>query len=52
MKNSFPPTGTIENNLKPGDRVYRFNAECYQANVKAIQIWKGIWLPKSEIKIV
>lgn len=48
----FPPPGTIEDNLKSADQIYRFNAECYQATIKAIQIWKGIWLPKSEIKIV
>jgi len=55
MKNllkKFPPAFTVDDNLKPGGRVYRFNAECYQNTNKAIQIWRDIWLPKSEIKIV
>jgi hypothetical protein len=49
---SFPSTGTIEDNLKPDEKIYRFNAECYQNTKKAIQIWHDIWLPKSQIKIV
>ena len=44
--------GTIENNLKPGGRIYKFNAECYRDTRKAILVWRDIWLPKSEIKIV
>lgn len=49
---AFPHAGTIEDNLKPGGRVYRFNAECYQNTKKAIQIWHDIWWPKSQIRIV
>jgi len=49
---AFPHTGTIEDNLIPGEKVYRFNAECYRNTQKAIQIWHDIWLPKSQIKIV
>ena len=49
---AFPPAGTIEDNLKPGDKVYRFNAECYRNTKRAILIWHDIWLPKSQIKIV
>jgi len=49
---TFPSPGTTEDNLKTGDRIYRFNAECYQNTKKAIKIWHEIWLPKSEIKIV
>jgi len=52
IKIIFPAPGTNEDNLKPRGRVYRFNAECYKATSKAIKIWKDIWLPKSEIKIV
>ena len=48
----FPSAGTVENNLKPGEKVYRFNAECYKNTKRAIQIWHDIWLPKSQIKIV
>jgi len=48
----FPHAGIIEDNLKPGEKVYRFNAECYKNTKKAIQIWHDIWLPKSQIKIV
>ena len=48
----FPHAGTIEDNLKPGEKVYRFNAECYKNKGKAILIWRDIWLPKSQIKIV
>jgi hypothetical protein len=32
---SFPPIGTIEDNLKPGEKVYRFNADCYKNTKKA-----------------
>ena len=49
---AFPGAGTIEDNLKPGEKVYRFNAECYKNTKRAIQIWHDIWLPKSQIKIV
>ena len=49
---AFPQAGTTEDNLKPGDRAYRFNAECYRDSGKAILIWHNIWLPKSQIKIV
>ena len=49
---TFPKAGTTEDNLKPGDRVYRFNAECYRDTAKAIKIGHDIWLPKSQIKIV
>ena len=49
---AFPSKGTIENNLKPGGRIYKFNAECYRDTGKAILVWRDIWLPKSEIKIV
>ena len=49
---AFPHAGTIEDNLKPGEKVYRFNAECYKNTGKAILIWRDIWLPKSQIKIV
>ena len=49
---AFPHAGTTEDNLKPGDRAYRFNAECYRDSGKAILIWHNIWLPKSQIKIV
>ena len=49
---TFPPVGTVEDNLKPGGRFYRFNAECYKNTKRAIQIWHDIWLPKSQIKIV
>ena len=42
----------IEDKLKPGEIVYRFNAECYRNTRRAIQIWRDIWLPKSQIKIV
>ena len=49
---AFPHAGTIEDNLKPGEKVYRFNAECYKNTKRAIQIWHDIWLPKSQIKIV
>ena len=48
----FPNAGTIEDNLKPGEKVYRFNAQCYKNTKRAIQIWHDIWLPKSQIKIV
>lgn len=49
---TFPPAGTIEDNLKSDDRIYRFNAECYKNTSKSIKIWHDIWLPKSQIKIV
>ena len=49
---AFPCAGTIEDNLKLGEKVYRFNAECYKNTKRAIQIWHDIWLPKSQIKIV
>ena len=49
---TFPHAGTIEDNLKPSEKIYRFNAECYINTSKAILIWRHIWLPKSEIKIV
>ena len=49
---AFPNAGTVEDNLKPVDQVYRFNAECYKDTGKAILIWHTIWLPKSHIKIV
>jgi hypothetical protein len=48
----FPPAGTIEDNLKPGEKVYRFNATCYKNTKRAIQILHDIWPPKSQIKIV
>ena len=48
---AFPNAGIVEDNLKPGGRVFRFNAECYKDTGKAILIWHGIWLPKSLIKI-
>ena len=47
---AFQAKGTIENNLKPGGRIYKFNAECYRDTGKAILVWRDIWLPKSEIK--
>ena len=43
---AFPHSGTVEDNLKPGDRVYRFNAECYKDTDNAILIWHDIWLAK------
>jgi hypothetical protein len=49
---AFPSAGTIEDNLKPSEKVYRFKAECYRNTRRAIQIWHDIWLPKSQIKIV
>ena len=49
---SFPHANTVEDNLKPGGQVYRFKAECSKDTGKAILIWKDIWLPKSQIKIV
>ena len=51
---AFPYAGKVEDNLniKPGDRVYRFNAECYRDTGQSILIWHDIWLPKSRIKIV
>jgi hypothetical protein len=49
---AFPHAGTIEDNLKPGEKVYKFNTECYNNTGKAILIWRDIWLPKSQIKIV
>ena len=49
---AFPSAGTIEDNLRPGEKVYRFNAECYKNTKRAIQRWHDIWLPKSQIKIV
>ena len=51
---AFPKAGTVEDNLniKPEDRVYRFNAECYRDTGQSILIWHDIWLPKSQIKIV
>ena len=51
---AFPHAGTVEDNLnlKPEDRVYRFNAECYRDTGQSILIWHDIWLPKSQIKIV
>jgi len=49
---SFPTAGTIEDNLKPGGRVYRFNAACYKNTNRAIKILHDIWLPNSQIKIV
>ena len=48
---TFPNAGTVEDNLKPGGQIYRFNADCYKDTGKAILIWHNIWLPKSEIKI-
>ena len=52
-RKTFPPAGTVEDNLKPGvEQVYRFNAECYKNTARAILIWHDIWLPKSQIKIV
>jgi len=48
----FPPAGTIEDNLKPGEKVFRFNTACYKNTKRAIKIWHDIWLPKSQIKIV
>ena len=48
----FPNPGTIEGNLKPGEKVFRFNTECYHVTKKAILIWRDIWLPRSFIKIV
>ena len=52
IASAFPHAGTVEDNLLPGDTVYRFNAECYKDTVRAILIWHDIWLPKSQIKIV
>jgi len=52
LNTNFPASGTIEDNLKPGNKVYKFNAECYRDTGEAILIWRDIWLPKSEIKIV
>ena len=51
---AFPHAGTVEDNLniKPGDRVYRLNEECYRDSGQSILIWHDIWLPKSQIKIV
>ena len=49
---AFPHSGTVEDNLKSGEKVYRFNAECYKNTKRAIKIWHDIWLPKSQIKIV
>jgi hypothetical protein len=51
---AFPYAGKVEDNLniKPEDRVYRFNAECYRDTGQSILIWHDIWLPKSRIKIV
>ena len=49
---AFPDTGTVEDNLKPGEKIYRFTAECFKNTGKAILIWRDIWLPKSQIKIV
>ena len=49
---AFPSAGNIEDNLKPSEKIYRFNAECYKNTKRAIQIWHDIWLPKSQIKIV
>jgi hypothetical protein len=49
---TFPNAGTVEDNLKPVGRVYKFNAECYRDTDKAILIWHDIWLPNSQIKIV
>jgi hypothetical protein len=52
IASAFPKVGTTEDNLKSGDQVYRFNAECYRDTAKAIKIGHDIWLPKSQIKIV
>ena len=49
---AYPHAGTVEDELNPGDTVYRFNAECYKDTGQAILIWHDIWLPKSQIKIV
>ena len=52
IKAAFPYAGTVEDNLKPGEQVHKFNAQCYKDTGKAILIWHDIWLPKSQIKIV
>lgn len=51
IASAFPQAGTVEDNLKPGNRVYTFNTECYRDTEKAILIFHNIWLPKSQIKI-
>jgi len=48
----FPFPGTVEDNLKPSEKVYRFNTACYKNTKRAIKILHDIWLPKSQIKIV
>jgi len=47
----FPPAGTIEDNLKSEDQIYRFDTECYRVTDKAILVWDDIWLPRNHIKI-
>jgi hypothetical protein len=51
ISSAFPNANTVEDNLKPGKRVYTFNTECYRDTGKAILIFHNIWLPKSQIKI-
>ena len=36
---TFPPVGTIDDNLKQGDQVYRFNTECYQKTKKQFKTY-------------
>ena len=48
---TFPPAGTIEDNLKSEDQIHRFDTECYQVTDKAILVWKDVWLPRKHIKI-
>jgi hypothetical protein len=52
IASAFPHAGTVEDNLNPGDTVYRFNAQCYKDTGQAVLIWHDIWLPKSQIKFV
>jgi hypothetical protein len=42
---AFPNAGKVEDNLniKPEDRVYRFNAECYRDTGQSILIWHDIY---------
>jgi len=41
IASAFPHAGNVEDNLnlKPGDRVYRFNAECYRDTGQSL--WSG-----------
>ena len=51
ISSAFPNTNTVEDNIKPGNRIYTFNTEGYRDTRKAILIFHNIWLPKSQIKI-